>query len=134
MKHLLILLFFVQVHFLNAQEQRGTISVKKAVVEFPDVMPEFPQGDAAFMQYLQSKLVVPKDVKLKGGNATCYVSFIVGADGFIYDTRIVSGVNGCPQCDKEALLAFEDMPRWIAGEKDGKRVDVRCTVPVKFNR
>ena len=37
-----------------------------------------------------------------------------------------------PSIDAEVLRVIREMPRWNAGIKDGKAVNVQMTLPVKF--
>lgn len=58
------------------------------------------------------------------------VKFTVQADGAVKDAEVVESV--CPAIDEEATRVVMLMPRWIPGEKDGKKVACSFTLPISF--
>ncbi|MDG1428096.1 MAG: energy transducer TonB [Crocinitomicaceae bacterium] len=63
-------------------------------------------------------------------HGTVYVRFVVNPDGSVSHATIARGFY--KELDKEALNIISRMPKWIPGEKDGKKVPVYMTVPVTY--
>ena len=57
-------------------------------------------------------------------------SFIVAKDGSISNIEVVEGLY--PQLDNEAIRVLGLMPRWVPGENDGEKVNVKCLLPIDF--
>ncbi|MCD6112021.1 MAG: TonB family protein [Bacteroidales bacterium] len=96
-----------------------------------DIVPKFPNGEKARLNYIASNIKYPKEAREKGIQGTVYVTFIIEADGSVTNARILRGIGG--GCDKEALRVIENMPKWIAGKQDGKPVRVQFNMPIKFS-
>ncbi|NPD92491.1 TonB family protein [Prevotella sp. PMUR] len=95
-----------------------------------DVMPSFPGGDAALMQYLQKNIKYPVVAEEKGVQGRVLVAFVVECDGYLTDIKIEKSVE--PSLDKEARRVVRSMPRWVPGFQNGSPVRVKFTVPVTF--
>jgi TonB family protein len=119
--------------------------VQSAVYKKADVMPHYPGcedepgGQEAIekcatqklMQSLFSDLRYPKAAKDVGLEGMVVVSFVVGGHaGEIFDKKIVKSLS--PECDAEVMRVINQMPPWIPGQVDGKNVNVRFNLPVKF--
>ena len=100
------------------------------VVTKVEVMPEYPGGYEALIQFIRKNLTYPKSARREGVDGTVYVQFIVGADGSISDIRTLRGVS--PDCDREAERVIGLMPNWKPGKVDGKDVAVSFVLPIKF--
>lgn len=92
--------------------------------------PEFPGGQSALMQYLQSNLKYPTMAREAGIQGTVFVTFVVERDGSITDVRILRGVGG--GLDEEAVRVVNNMPRWKAGRQRGQAVRVQFNLPIRF--
>lgn len=92
--------------------------------------PEFPGGQTALMQYLQSNLKYPTMAREAGIQGTVFVTFVVERDGSITDVRILRGVGG--GLDEEAIRVVQNMPRWTAGRQRGQAVRVQFNLPIRF--
>ena len=95
-----------------------------------EVMPEFPGGQGALLQFLAKSIKYPVIAQQNGiqGRVTC--SFVVGKDGVIRDIEVIRGVD--PSLDLEATRVISMMPKWKPGMQKGKEVNVKYTVPVTF--
>lgn len=95
-----------------------------------EVMPEFPGGQGALLQFLAKSIKYPVIAQENGiqGRVTC--SFVVGKDGVIRDIEVIRGVD--PSLDLEAARVISMMPKWKPGMQKGKEVNVKYTVPVTF--
>ena len=95
-----------------------------------EVMPEFPGGQGALLQFLAKSIKYPVIAQQNGiqGRVTC--SFVVGKDGVIRNIEVIRGVD--PLLDLEATRVISMMPKWKPGMQKGKEVSVKYTVPVTF--
>jgi protein TonB len=93
------------------------------------VMPEFPGGDQAWMNYLKRMLRVPDELE-SGERKTVQVKFIVNVDGDITNVEVFQSAGTV--FDKEVLRVIGRMPKWKAGMQKGKPVAVYFTQPVTF--
>lgn len=93
--------------------------------------PEFPEGEEAFIQYLNENLVYPKSAFERKVEGKVVVSFVVEADGSITNVKVANSVD--EDLDKEAVRVVKAMPKWIPGKHKGKAVPVlfRC-LPINF--
>jgi TonB family protein len=112
---------------------------KQEVLTMADKMPQF-NGD--LMKYLGSQMKYPEAVQKAGVEGRVAVKFVVADDGSVKDAMIVnSNMKGTSTAamseaakllGDEALRVVNAMPKWIPGEKNGKKVAVYYTLPVSF--
>ena len=95
-----------------------------------EVMPEFPGGPQALMDYLNANVIFPKIAEENGIQGKVVVSFVIDIDGSVTDVQVVQSVH--PALDKEAMRVIKNMPKWIPGKHDGKAVQVKYSVPINF--
>ena len=103
---------------------------KDKTYDVVEVMPQFPGGSAAMMQYLMKNIRYPEESFKNNIQGRVIVSFTVGKDGSISDAHIMRHIS--PQLDAEALRVINTMPNWTPGMQDGKPVAVKYAVPVTF--
>ncbi len=101
-----------------------------SVYDVPEVMPEFPGGTAACMEYLQNNLRYPKEAMENGAEGYVVVQFVIEADGSISRVKVVRSVNEL--LDAEAVRVVRNMPDWKPGRIKGEAVAVRYNVPILF--
>jgi len=107
-------------------------------INYPDVyekvpvMPDFPEGQQALMEFLAKKIQYPNTgTEGNGVQGRTIIQFIVDKEGNIVKPEVLRGVD--PYLDKEALRVINQMPKWKPGElEDGTKVAVYFTVPVMF--
>jgi protein TonB len=92
--------------------------------------PSFPGGIAALRQFLADNLTYPQIAREANIHGTVYMSFIVSKTGAISDINVLRGIGG--GCNEEAIRVIGLMPRWEPGKQRGVPVNVRFTLPVKF--
>ena len=100
------------------------------VYEKVEVMPEFPGGDQAMMDFVATNVKYPKEAMDKEISGRVLVSFIVEKDGSITDAKVVKGIGG--GCDEEAVRVVNAMPKWKPGMQKGKPVRVSFMMPFTF--
>ena len=100
------------------------------VYEKVEVMPEFPGGDQAMMDFVAKNVVYPQEARDKEISGRVMVGFIVEKDGSISDAKVVKGIGG--GCDEEAVRVVNAMPKWKPGKQKGKPVRVSFMMPFNF--
>ena len=104
--------------------------VTQKVFDVVEVMPSFPGGQAALLQYLNSHVKYPVVGQENGIQGRVTISFVVERDGSITDVKVARSVD--PSLDKEAARVVSSMPRWTPGKQNGSAVRVKFNVPVVF--
>lgn len=87
-------------------------------------MPQYPGGEGALQQYIQSKVAGSKE------SGTVYVRFIVAHDGSIKNAKIAKSTN--EKLNAKALEIVNNMQKWEPGKQRGKPVKVDYTVKIEF--
>lgn len=110
----------------------STAQTKKndMVFDVVEVMPQFPGGQIAMLQYLMKNIKYPEQAMKEGIQGRVAVRFIVEKDGSISDVKPVLSVH--PLLNKEAVRVVKSMPKWSPGKQNGKPVRVRFNLPVMF--
>ena len=110
----------------------STAQTKKndMVFDVVEVMPQFPGGQIAMLQYLMKNIKYPEQAMKEGIQGRVTVRFIVEKDGCISDVKPVLSVH--PLLNKEAVRVVKSMPKWTPGKQNGKPVRVRFNLPVMF--
>lgn len=101
------------------------------IEDWAEVMPEFPGGDKALMDYLKTNIKYPAlaiENKIIG---KVILSFVVNKDGNISDIKIRRSVGG--GLDEAAIKVVKSMPPWKPGRQNGKAVSVMYNLPINFN-
>lgn len=98
---------------------------------FPmEQMPEFPGGEYAMLRYLASNIKFPKSMYKAGVQGLVVLTFLVDEQGRFKDVETVKSLH--PDGDAEALRVLHSMPAWKPGFLEGKPVEVRYTLPVRY--
>lgn len=100
------------------------------VYDVVEHLPSFPGGTQALMPWISEHLQYPDAAKKAGIKGRVIVTFVVKSDGSITDARVIRSVD--PSLDAEALRLINSMPKWTPGVQEGKAVDVKYAVPIKF--
>ena len=98
--------------------------------EITEVMPEFPGGDQALMNYFNVNLRYPQVALENGISGTVLVAFAIDTLGVVSDVKVDKGVD--PLLDQEAIRLVKGLPNWKPARKNGKPVKSRFRVPVRF--
>ena len=110
----------------------STAQTKKndMVFDVVEVMPQFPGGQIAMLQYIMKNIKYPEQAMKEGIQGRVAVRFIVEKDGSISDVKPILSVH--PLLNKEAVRVVKSMPKWTPGKQNGKPVRVRFNLPVMF--
>ncbi|MFK7949285.1 MAG: TonB family protein [Saprospiraceae bacterium] len=84
------------------------------------------------LTFIYTNVKYPKEAQKNGTEGVTVIEFVVKSNGNIGDFKIIKPL--ADGCDKAALTALEKMAdtKWIPGIKDGKKVNVKMVIPVKF--
>lgn len=116
--------------------ERTTVDVNKnkdshdKVCENPETKPQFPGGEKALTVFLEKNAIYPEELAEKGVQGRVIASFIVKADGSLDDVKVMWASD--PLFTAEALRIIQSMPKWIPDTLNGKAVNVRYNVPIRF--
>lgn len=105
-------------------------AISETVYDMADVEPEFVGGSAAMVKFIGDHVEYPKKLAEEGVEGTVFVQFVISSKGEVKDVEIAKGVHEL--MDKEAVEVIQSMPKWIPGQKDGKAVAVKFTLPISF--
>lgn len=95
-----------------------------------DQQPEFPGGYEAMMAFIRQNMIYPANARRMEIEGTVHVSFIVSKTGTISDVKVLRGIM--TECDREAVRVVQLMPAWKPGQQNGRYVNVRFILPLKF--
>jgi len=96
-----------------------------------EILPEFPGGLNAFVQFLGDNIKYPAEDREKGISGRVYLTFVVETDGSLSNLEVVRAPSR--GLGNEALRVLKKSPKWIPGYQDGKPIKVSYTVPINFN-
>lgn len=95
-----------------------------------EVMPQFPGGDQALLEFIKNNLRYPKSDAEFGIQGRVTVRFVVNRLGKVCDVTVIRGLS--PGCDAEAVRVIKKMPKWTPGKQKGNTVSVYYTLPIVY--
>ncbi len=108
-----------------------TVSIEQPkTLDFAEVMPEFEGGMKAMYKFLRKTLRYPAASRRVGEEGVVFVRFVVDVTGAITGIEVIKSVGA--SLDKEATRVIALMPQWKPGKQHGSPVNVRMTLPIKF--
>ena len=135
----LILILFCFLGFCSVKSQSDTVSEISSIKSgdgeafiLVSEMPQFPGGMTALYKFIGGKITYPEKAKEKGIQGKCFIKFVVKKNGKVGKIEVQQGVEGCPECDKEAVKAVKALPNFIPGKNEGKPVAVWFQLPINF--
>ena len=104
---------------------------KKESVEMPEKMPTFQGGDLnKFVLWLQTNVKYPAEAVAKSIQGRVIFSFVVNKDGSVGSFEALKSPDKLLTDEVERV--FNTSPKWEPAEQDGKKVNVKFTVPIIF--
>lgn len=100
------------------------------ILDFVEVMPQFPGGNTELMKFIKDNLQYPVVDQEIGRQGRVIIRFVVTETGNIEQATVQSGVS--VSCDREAIRVVKSMPKWIPGKQNGKAVSVYFTLPILY--
>ncbi len=98
-----------------------------------DKTAQFPGGQKGLVNYLSTNIRVPEIAEELGISGKVYVQFVIDKKGKVSNSRIIQGMDKCPECGEEVIRVVNAMPKWKPAKNDGKKVASYYTLPVVFN-
>jgi TonB family protein len=100
------------------------------VLSYAEVMPEFPGGMPEMVKYLLENMIYPEEMKENGIEGRIFVQFVVTKTGSVENVTIARGIDGL---NREAIRLVKQMPNWKPGINNGKQVNVKMVIPIRFS-
>ena len=132
MKKMILISMMAVLCLMTANAQKTVVSQSNQnVFDQPELMPEYPGGMPAMIEFLQTNIQYPKDAIKQKVEGRVMVMFVVETDGALSNVRVARNVF--PSLDAEAVRVVKAMPKWKPGKEKGKAVRVNYTLPVVFS-
>jgi protein TonB len=96
----------------------------------PEVMPAFPGGEKALMDFLRSNTRFPAEARKAGVDGVVYITFVIDENGNVTEAKCERSPGAVLTAEAMRVLAL--MPKWSPGKQGGKRVSVIMTLPFNF--
>ena len=100
--------------------------MEEPVYKVVEVMPEFPGGMKALMDFIQKNIRYPEEARKNGIQGRVAVSVVIDENGRV--TAPLLCAARYPALDEEALRIVGLMPQWKPGMQQGKAVKVEFTL------
>lgn len=108
-------------------------TVEDVILIDPEQMPEFEGGEVGLRSFIAKNIRYPETAAEANIEGTVYVQYLVLKDGTINNIKLLRGVIGAPDLDKEALRVVKlTNGKWKPGMQNGKPVNVRMNIPIRF--
>ena len=114
----------------SARTAAKPVKVEGEIFTVVEGQPEYPGGMAKLGEYLSQNLKYPQAAMKANAEGTVFVNFILTKEGDITDVKILKGIGF--GADEEAIRVMNQMPRWNPARQDGKAVNVRYNLPIRF--
>lgn len=121
----------IQVNARLSKAGRRAASADRRGASMPEIMPEPPGGQRAFMQWVGQNYRVPPEAVTNGVSGTLELGFIVEADGTITQVEVLSDLGH--GTGAEAVRILKRSPRWSPGILNGRPVRVHFKLPIKLS-
>jgi len=95
-----------------------------------DVQPEYPGGLQEMYKFLGAQIKYPEAAKNEKAEGLVVITFVVETDGSLGSFESVKTVR--QDFSDEVIRVLKLSPKWKPGQKDGKAVKVKYTLPFKF--
>jgi protein TonB len=95
------------------------------------VMPAYNGGLQAMYRFISRNVKYPRVAQRNGIEGTVFVTFVVSKDGSVTNVSVAKGIS--EECDKEAIRIISLLDKWTPGQQNHRAVNVRMTIPIKFD-
>ena len=129
------------------------------VYDKPDVLPEYPGGQAEMMKWMNQNICYPKEAQEYGVQGRVLVEFVIEKDGSITNVKALRGLGkdgeivvtaykakddtseevkkenedkGRIAIQNEAMRMVKQMPNWTPGRHKDKPVRTKFVLPISF--
>lgn len=117
----------------EAQQTVSEVNGSVAPVSAPEVMPQYPGGEAAMFEALMHEVKYVDVPGVEGASGRAVIKFTVNALGETQDFEVMRS-SGYEEYDNEAIRAIREglTERWIPGTVNGSPVPVSYVIPITF--
>jgi periplasmic protein TonB len=106
------------------------VSDDNEVIDFAEVMPEYPGGEAGLRIWIAKNLKYPQIAIQNEIEGIVFVQFVIDKNGMMSNVRVARGIDKA--LDEEALRVVKTLGNWKPGMQNGKPVRVNFTIPIRF--
>ena len=110
---------------------REVAPARQEVINVAEIMPEFPGGERALMNFIARNTEYPAMERDNGIAGKVLTQFTVNEDGSIADVKILRSPS--PGFNKEVTRVLGKLPHFKPGMQQGRAVRVRYVLPFTFN-
>ena len=82
------------------------------------------------MNFINNNFHLPDSIVKTGINTRIFLKIAIDTTGKLTRISILKGIN--KSIDNEILRVFSIMPKWIPGEKRGKKISEEFVLPIMF--
>ncbi|MCO5259383.1 MAG: energy transducer TonB [Crocinitomicaceae bacterium] len=107
-------------------------NTNEVIEDFVDIEASYPGGHKEMMRYLSKNIHYPEIAVLSNIQGKTTLRFVVGSNGTIESVSVLRKMEGCPECDAEAIRVIKNMPKWVPAKKKGKVVKSYFTLPIVY--
>lgn len=107
----------------------GFIDEGNGIAEYVEVMPAFPGGMGAFLEYVARHYRIPANMH-DGLQGRVIIKFVVERDGSLTGFEIMKALG--EGTGEEAIRVLRSAPRWKPGIQNGRPVRVSYTLPIQL--
>lgn len=100
------------------------------VADAVEVLPEFPGGQSALLQFIGEHIRYPENAYKAGKEGRVVVRFVISSTGKVTDPEIVRSVD--EDLDAAAINVIKALPDFKPGTTGGKPVACQYVLPVSF--
>jgi len=86
--------------------------------------------EAKMLKFIYTNLKYPVNAYKYGVEGTVIIHITVDKNGDIQDTIVEVGI--CQEFEEECLRVLSMMPPWEAGTQNGKKVEMKYTIPIRY--
>ncbi len=129
----LVLFGLLAMPFFQAQtpvELSPSPTENEEVFKVVEQTPEFPDGEAAMLNFIYSNIQYPKFAIKQNVQGKVLVRFVVEKDGSLADGEIIHDIGA--GCGAEALRVVYSMPKWSPGKPRGRPIRTQFILTVEF--
>lgn len=101
------------------------------VVLFPDIEPQYPDGIATMLKFINENLVYPYINNIDNFDGKIYVSFVVDEKGKVRNIKIEKG--NYQELNVSVIDMVKKMPDWIPGEQNGNKIATQVRIPLMIH-
>ena len=122
---------FVLPLFLMAGWVLTPANSNKTAAEPEYIMPEYPGGIPALMEFLTNNTNYPKEAQNTGIEGVAQVQIIIDEQGNVAEAKVLNE-DLDPILKKEALRVVMQLPQWKPAMADGQNIKGQMTLPIRF--